>query len=98
MRFVQPTGTVHVGDRVPFINPSIEAPHPVTFANKTANIFAPTGDPSHYSGGDLSSGIIPADAGPQSTFDVTFTAAGTFNYICALHDYMGMVGKVIVVD
>jgi plastocyanin len=29
-------------------------------------------------------------------FRVTFTAAGTFNYICALHDTVGMVGTVIV--
>ena len=30
-------------------------------------------------------------------FRVTFTAPGTFNYICGLHDFLGMVGKVIVV-
>jgi plastocyanin len=29
-------------------------------------------------------------------FRVTFTAPGTFNYICGLHDDLGMVGKVIV--
>jgi plastocyanin len=29
-------------------------------------------------------------------FRVTFTSPGTFNYICALHDDLGMVGKVIV--
>ena len=29
---------------------------------------------------------------------VTFTHAGTFNYFCALHDELGMVGKVIVGD
>jgi len=29
-------------------------------------------------------------------FRVTFTAPGTYNYICALHDNLGMVGKVIV--
>jgi plastocyanin len=29
-------------------------------------------------------------------FRVTFTRAGVFNYICALHDELGMVGKVIV--
>ncbi|WP_307274245.1 plastocyanin/azurin family copper-binding protein [Arthrobacter sp. W4I7] len=98
MRFVRPTVTVHVGDTVHFINPGMEAPHTVTFGNEPADVFAPIGDPRHYSGGDLSSGIIPADAGPHSTFDVTFTATGTFKYICALHDYMGMVGKVVVVD
>jgi plastocyanin len=98
MRFVQPTVTVHVGETVHFNNPGMGAPHTVTFGNEPADIFAPSGDPTDYSGGDLNSGIIPADAGPMSTFDVTFTAAGTFRYICALHDYMGMVGKVIVED
>ncbi len=29
-------------------------------------------------------------------FRVTFTSPGTFNYICALHDDLGMVGRVIV--
>lgn len=29
-------------------------------------------------------------------FRVTFNTAGTFNYICALHDDLGMVGRVIV--
>jgi plastocyanin len=29
-------------------------------------------------------------------FRVTFTRPGVFNYICALHDELGMVGKVIV--
>jgi plastocyanin len=29
-------------------------------------------------------------------FRVTFTAPGTFNYICAIHDYLGMKGTVIV--
>ena len=94
MRFVQPTVTVHRGDWVTFANTGMGAPHTVTFGNEPANIFAPSGDPWHFSGGDLSSGIIP----PQGSFEVTFKATGTFKYICALHDYMGMVGKVIVVD
>jgi len=43
----------------------------------------------------------PPDALPQSPlgvtrFRVTFNAPGTFNYICALHDDLGMVGRVIV--
>jgi plastocyanin len=31
-----------------------------------------------------------------STVTITFTAPGTYNYICALHDQIGMVGTVIV--
>ncbi|HEY3437632.1 MAG TPA: plastocyanin/azurin family copper-binding protein [Actinotalea sp.] len=34
---------------------------------------------------------------PGVPFTVTFTAAGTFHYICAIHDDMGMVGDVVVV-
>ena len=94
MRFIRPTVTVHVGEKVNFVNTGMGAPHTVTFGNEPANIFAPSGDPWHFSGGDLNSGIIP----PQGTFEVTFKATGTFEYICALHDYMGMVGKVKVVD
>jgi plastocyanin len=33
---------------------------------------------------------------PGQTFTVTFKKAGTFPYICALHDEMGMVGTVKV--
>jgi plastocyanin len=29
-------------------------------------------------------------------FRVTFTAPGIFNYICGLHDFLGMVGRVVV--
>jgi plastocyanin len=38
-----------------------------------------------------------AQANPGVTrFRVTFTSPGTFNYICAVHDQLGMGGKVIV--
>ena len=33
---------------------------------------------------------------PGTRFRVTFTAPGTFNYICSLHDNLGMKGTVIV--
>lgn len=93
MRFVRATVVVHVGQTVTFENTGMAAPHTVTFGSEPANIFAPVGDPTDFSGGDLSSGIVP----PHGLFTVTFTAAGVFHFYCALHDYMGMVGKVIVV-
>lgn len=93
MRFVRPTVTVHVGETVVFANAGMGAPHTVTFGAEPANIFAPSGDRSHFTGGDLNSGIM----WPGDEFAVTFQAKGTFEYICALHDYMGMVGEVKVV-
>ncbi|MGN6744507.1 MAG: cupredoxin domain-containing protein [Amnibacterium sp.] len=92
MRFIRPTVVVHVGQTVTFKNVGMAAPHTVTFGPEPANIFAPVGDPKHYHGGTLSSGIQT----PGQWFSVTFTKAGTYSYICALHDMMGMVGKVIV--
>ena len=94
MRFVRPTVTVHVGEKVVFANTGMGAPHTVTFGEEPENVFVPSGDPDHFKGGDLNSGIIL----PGGEFSVTFEAEGTFRYICALHDYMGMVGKVRVVD
>jgi plastocyanin len=40
-------------------------------------------------------GFPPADPG-VTRFRVTFTVPGTFNYICAIHDELGMKAKVIV--
>lgn len=37
---------------------------------------------------------VPLD---HTRFRITFTEAGTFDYKCALHDNLGMVGKVIVI-
>jgi plastocyanin len=33
---------------------------------------------------------------PGAKFTVTFKKVGEFDYICALHDYMGMTGEVEV--
>lgn len=94
MRFVRDRVVVHVGDTVSFVaGPG--APHTVTFGQEPPGlgILFPSGDPTHYAGGDLNSGALT----PGVPFDVTFTTAGTFHYICAIHDDMGMVGDVVVV-
>jgi plastocyanin len=39
---------------------------------------------------------LPQSAPGTTVFRVTFKHAGTYDYICALHDNLGMVGKVIV--
>jgi plastocyanin len=95
MRFLQPTVVVHVGQTVTFRNNGMAAPHTVTFGTEPANIFVPQGDPTNFTGGDLNSGIVLPIPGANE-FRVTFNRAGVFHYYCALHDFMGMVGKVVV--
>ncbi|WP_426975868.1 plastocyanin/azurin family copper-binding protein [Pseudarthrobacter sp. O4] len=94
MRFVHREIKIHVGDSVTFVNNGMGAPHTVTFGTEPADPFAEVGDPAGFTGGDLSSGLMP----PGSWFKVTFKKAGDFDYICALHDFMGMVGTVEVRD
>jgi plastocyanin len=94
MRFINAKVTVHVGSSVTFKNINMAAPHTITFGPEQANIFAPYGDPTHFSGQQLNSGILL----PGSSFTVTFTKAGTYHYVCALHDYLGMVGTVKVLN
>ena len=92
MRFVHHEIVVHLGDTVTFVNSGMGAPHTVTFGHEPANVFAPVGNPKDFRGGNLSSGLME----PGNKFTVTFKKVGEFDYICALHDYMGMVGEVEV--
>lgn len=94
MRFLRRTVHVHVGEQVTFHNPGMGAPHTVTFGIEPPPpaLFGPSGDPTNFTGGDLNSGIIP----PGGSFVVTFNKAGTFHYVCGLHDFLGMKGKVVV--
>jgi len=92
MRFLPATVTVHVGQSVTWTNPGKVTPHTVTFGKEPPPPAVFTYLPSaKYSGGNLSSFISPGQ-----TFKVTFNKAGTYHYVCALHDTMGMVGRVVV--
>ncbi|HKV84374.1 MAG TPA: plastocyanin/azurin family copper-binding protein [Ktedonobacterales bacterium] len=97
MRFVRRSVTIHAGESVTFTNLSM-GPHTVTFGPEPANpgaINFPYGDPTRYDGSaPLNSGLMGVITPP--TFTVTFTTPGVFAYKCALHDYMGMVGTVVV--
>jgi plastocyanin len=44
----------------------------------------------------VNSGFIGAGLPAGTTFSATFTKPGTYAYICALHDELGMVGTVVV--
>lgn len=92
MRFTPSTAYIRVGQSVTFTSYAM-GPHTVTFGVEQADITVPYGDPTHYDGTyPLNSGFIFM---PQ-TFTVTFTKAGTYHYYCGLHDYMGMMGTIIV--
>lgn len=97
MRFVRQTITIHVGESVTFTNMSMD-PHTVTFGAEPSDPLAinfPYGDSRHFDGSaPLNSGLMGFIA--PATFTVTFTQAGSYTYFCALHDYMGMVGTVVV--
>lgn len=112
MRFSPSNLTVHVGDTVTFVNRDPFTPHTVTFGQEPpggdAGLVAPFhrafdpqlqwGVPTPYDGtSDLSSGFLLSIFPWGTTFAVTFTAAGTYHYICGLHDQMGMTGTVNVV-
>ncbi len=108
MRFLPSDITVHVGDTVHFVNRDPYTPHTVTFGEEPpggdvgliapANRSYPFDTPTSYDGSfDLNSGFLLSFLPWGNTFSVTFTAPGTYPYICGLHDEMGMVGSVTVV-
>lgn len=99
-RFIPGSIVVKVGDSVTFdmARNAFPVPHTITFGPAPANPFAPTGDPTNYQGGALSSGVIlpPGFGPPPNAFTVKFTKAGTYSFACLLHAGMGMVGQVVV--
>jgi|tagenome__1003787_1003787.scaffolds.fasta_scaffold20968828_5 plastocyanin len=102
MRFQPETTTIHVGQTVTWVNLDTETPHTVTFGKEPPgaplSLFQPYGNPNAFDGTrPLNSGFIGMD--PHwfgTTYRVRFTNAGTYRYICGLHDELGMVGTVVV--
>ena len=90
----------HPGQPAPaFVMPEFqEAGPPILVANPFA-VFAvkPTGE---FDGtGYGSSGIMSVNGGPGgSSFSMTFSKAGSFDYICAIHAELGMEASITVVD
>ena len=94
------TVTFHPGIDAPeFVVPEFqEAGPPILVANPVA-VFPvkPTGE---FEGtGYRNSGIMSALGGPGvSSFSMTFSAAGSFDYICAIHGPLGMEATITVVE
>ena len=87
--FVPATVNIAAGDTVTWTNPGIIT-HSVTFdpgqAATAANVVLPAG-------------VAPFDSGTMeqdAIFSHTFTAKGTYKYVCKFHEAMGMIGTVVV--
>jgi plastocyanin len=62
-------------------------------------VLAPAGGTSYDGTGFVNSGFLPGTQDPtpgSRTYRLTFTKAGTYEFICILHDEMGMNGHVTV--
>ena len=89
MIFLPASVTIKAGDTVKWTNP-YNITHTVTFDPAQAQTASDV---------VLPAGVAPfgsADIEEEGTFSHTFTAKGTYKYVCKYHEAMGMVGTVIV--
>lgn len=101
MRFVPPSLDIEAGDTVKW---TALAPHTVTFpaAGQDPATIDPFGTPpttnTVYDGKSLYNSALLATGAPGTgfTYQLTFPKAGTFNYVCALHQFLGQTGRVVV--
>ena len=100
LRFVPPSLDIEAGDSVKW---TALHPHTVTFpaAGQDPTTIDPfTTTPttnSTYDGTSLyNSALLAAGPGAPTSFQLTFPEAGTFNYICALHVFLGQTGQIQV--
>jgi len=103
-RFLPPSLEIQAGDTVTWTALDPATPHTVTFGPEPANPNPPAGldGPGHATINSptqaVNSGFMGVGPGrPGGTqLSVTFTQPGTYAYICALHDDLGMAGTIIV--
>lgn len=101
LRFVPPSLEIQAGDTVRW---TATAVHTVTFpaaGQDPATIDPFTTPPTTgtvYDGTSLyNSALLSTGApGTGSTYELTFPDAGTFNYVCALHQFLGQRGSIVV--
>jgi plastocyanin len=106
MRFLPGRMVIHVGETVQWTNEDPETPHTITFGEEPPGgplgAFFPSGAavPGHVtlSSPDetANSGFVGAGLPFGTQFSATFTGPGTYQFICALHDELGMTGTVVV--
>lgn len=106
MRFLPSRTVIHAGDTVTWVNHDPETPHTITFGTEPVGgplaAFAPSGldGPGHATittaTTSANSGFTGAGFPFGTTFTATFPAPGTYHFICALHDTLGMTGTIVV--
>jgi len=106
MRFLPSHLVVHAGDTVEWTNHDPETPHTITFGQEPPGgplgAFAPSGAavPGHVTlttpTESANSGFAGAAFPFGPTFTATFASPGTYPFICALHDDLGMKGTITV--
>jgi plastocyanin len=101
LRYISSTLDIQVGDTVEWSNlDSNGEPHSVSFGTEPQGptVAAPAGGATHNGGTAwVSSGLfLGAPLPPPHSYSLKFTKAGTFPYICVLHDVVGMVGSITV--
>jgi len=106
LQYLPAKATVAVGQKVRWNWDETKEPHSVTFLapgqkapdpGSDTSLFAPTPPNGAYDGSALvNSGLQPL--GPQAPvpFEMTFSKAGSYNYICVIHPQM--VGTIVVAD
>jgi plastocyanin len=100
LRFITSTLDIQVGDTVEWTNTDTNGePHSVSFGPEPQDpsATAPSGGTTYAGSGWVSSGLFigPPIPAPH-TYSLKFTKAGTYKYICVLHDIVGMTGSITV--
>jgi plastocyanin len=100
LRFVPPSLDIQAGDTVKW---TALGPHTVTFPAAgqdplTINPFTtPATTNATYDGTSLyNSALMAAGPGSPTSYQLTFPKAGTFAYVCALHQFLGQTGQIVV--
>ena len=106
MRFLPGSLVIHAGGSVTWTNHDPETPHTITFGQEPLGgplaAFAPSGAavPGHATltspDEAANSGFVGAGLPFGTTFTATFVNPGTYHFICALHDDLGMKGTITV--
>lgn len=100
LRFVPPSLDIQEGDTVKW---TALAVHSVTFPAagqdpSTIDPFTtpPTTNDTYDGSSFYNSALLAAGPGAPTTYELTFPDAGNFNYICALHVFLGQTGVINV--